>query len=261
MTKQTNQNRLKVIIGEEEEEFDIEEIPINTESIGRPNWWFVGSLFKPRTAYEQKLAMLQYQTIVRSDPVLSERAQRIRKYIGVLSQWFPLPLLDEIGKEMLLEANTRQNSRNLLAHFLGTLEISLRKRQCTIRWTTLQEINQTTGTDLEKKDIYRWMFRVLQRKRERPPETLRVVQHLTIEAISQYQFPPNYKRQLYFKAVQAIKILKSKGFVCKDPEITSWALKRVLLNEKGTQITIPKEFRTATTQMTFRLRKILKNNE
>ncbi|MFX0064904.1 MAG: hypothetical protein ACFFC7_22235 [Candidatus Hermodarchaeota archaeon] len=259
MTKRTNQNRLKVIIGEDEE-FEVEEIPIHAESIGRPTWWFVGSLFQPRTPHEQKLATLQYQTIARADPFLSERAQRIRKYIGVLSQWFPLPLLDEIGKEMLLKANTRQNNRNLLAHFLGTLELSLRQRQCTIRWAILQEINKTTGIDLEKKDIYGWMFRVLQRKKERPPETLRVVQHLTIEIISQYQLPPNYKRQLYFTVVQAIKTLRSKGFVCKDPEITSWALKRVLLNEKGTQKTIPKEFRTATTQMTFRLRKILKNN-
>ncbi|MFX1255065.1 MAG: hypothetical protein ACFFCZ_25930 [Promethearchaeota archaeon] len=259
MTKRTNQNRLKSIRGEEEE-FEVEEIPIHTESIGRPTWWFMGSLFQPRTVHEQKLALLQYQVIARTDPVLSERAQRIRKYIGILSQWFPLPLLDEIGKELLLEANTRQNKRNFLAHFLGTLEISLRQRQCTIRWAILQEINQTTGTDLVKKDIYHWMFHVLQRKKERPPETLRVVQHLTIEAISQYQLPPSYKRQLCLKVVQAIKILRSKGFVCKDPEIASWALKRFILNEKGTQKTVPKEFRAATTQMVFRLRKILRNN-
>ncbi|MFX1250720.1 MAG: hypothetical protein ACFFCZ_03815 [Promethearchaeota archaeon] len=261
MTEHNNRMKLKSALGEEEEEnFEIEKADVRPESLGRPVWWFNGSLFKPKTVQERKLFMLQYQTLARTDPVLSSRAQRIRQYISVLSQWFPVPLLDEVGKELLFETAMRQNDKNLLAHLLGSLEVILRQYNSTIRWTILQEINQTTGHQLEKKDIYKWMFYTRQRKNQQVPDTLRVVQHLTIEMILHESIPSEQKRQFCLKVTQVIKFLRSKGFVCKDPEITAWALKRIILRERGAQKSIPKEFRAATTRMTFRLRKILKNN-
>ncbi|MFX1532769.1 MAG: hypothetical protein ACFFDI_00895 [Promethearchaeota archaeon] len=260
MTRHDKQMKLKSALGEEEEEdFEIEKADIRAESLGRPAWWFNGSLFKPKTVQERKLFMLQYQTLARTNPVLSSRAKRIRQYISVLSQWFPVPLLDEMGREILLETEIRQNDKNLLAHILGALEAILRQYHSTIRYSILQEINQTTGHQLEKKDIYKWMFYTKQRKKQPVSDTLRVVQHLTIESILLESLPSEQKRQFCLKASQAIKFLQSKGFVCKDPEITAWALKRIILEEKGTQKNIPKELRPATTRMTFRLRKILKN--
>ncbi|MFX0064081.1 MAG: hypothetical protein ACFFC7_18070 [Candidatus Hermodarchaeota archaeon] len=59
--------------------------------------------------------------------------------------------------------------------------------------------------------------------------------------------------------VQTVKTLRTKGFVCKDPEIASWSIKRIILKEKGVQVEIPPQFRAATTRMTLRLRKMLKN--
>ncbi|MFX1537072.1 MAG: hypothetical protein ACFFDI_22905 [Promethearchaeota archaeon] len=258
MTRHSNQMKVKSVSGREEE-FEIEEAPIRSESIGRPTWWFTGSLFKPRTVHELKLAKLQYQTLVRASPVLSSRAQRIRQYIGVLSQWFPVTILDKVGNE-ILEIDIRQIDEHLLAHFLGVLETILRQRSCTIRWSVLQEINQAFGSNLEKKDIYKWMFYTRQRKKDWISDTLCVVQHLTIEAILGESLPKEQKRQLCLDVAHTIKALRLKGFVCKDPEITSWALKRILLEEKGPQINVPKELRSATTRMTFRLRKMLKHN-
>ncbi|MFX0061669.1 MAG: hypothetical protein ACFFC7_05730 [Candidatus Hermodarchaeota archaeon] len=259
MTGHSNQMKLKSVSGREEEDFEIKEAPIHSESVGRPTWWFTGSLFKPRTVHEQRLARLQYQTLARDNPILSNRAQRIRQYIGFLSQWFPISILDEIGKE-ILEIDIRQNDECLLAHLLGVLETILRQRHCTIRWSVLQEINQAIGSHLEKKDIYKWMFYTRQRKKERISDTLFVVQHLTIEAILIESLPTEQKRQLCVKVAHTIKVLRLKGFVCKDPEITSWALKRILLEEKGSQTNVPRDLRSATTRMTFRLRKMLKNN-
>ncbi len=260
MTRHSNQMKVKSVSGREEEDWEIEEAPIYKETIGRPAWWFTGSLFKPRTMSEQKLATLQYQTLAQNNPVLSSRATRIRRYIGILSKWFPVSLLDEIGILILFETNIRQSDENLLAHFLGALEFSLRKRRTTIRWAVLQEINQTTDQELTKKDIYRWMYYTRQRKKEQVSDTLSVIQHLIIEAVSRESLSAECKRQVYLQIVQSIKDLRKKGFVCKDPEIAAWSLKRIILQEKGPQVDIPKEFRAATTRMTFRLHKILKNS-
>ncbi|MFX1250321.1 MAG: hypothetical protein ACFFCZ_01740 [Promethearchaeota archaeon] len=260
MRRHISQMKLKSTSGRDEESFEIEEASVNAESIGRPMWWFTGSLFTPKTTQERKLATLQYQTIAQTSPVLSSRAQRIRQFISVLSYWFPLPILDEIGKDLLIESKIRQKDENLLAHILGALELTLRKRHSTIRWSVLQEINQTTGYQLKKSDIYRWLFYTCQRKKERLPDTLRIIQHLTIESISRKKFPAEHKRQLCLQIVQAIKTLRTKDFVCKDPEIASWSLKRIILQEKGFQVEIPSQFRATTTRMTFRLRKMLKNN-
>ncbi len=259
MTRNDSYMKTKSVSGEDEEEIEIEDQPTRAETIGRPTWWFTGSIFFPRTVQERKLATLQYRTLARANPILSERAQRIRQYISVLSQWFPLPLLDEIGKEVLLETNIRQSDEDLLAHLLGAVETTLRQRYCTIRWAVLQEINQQLGYYLEKKDIYKWMFYTRQRRKEQGSDTLRVIQHLTIEAISREPFLSEQKREIYLRVAQAIKILRLKKFVCKDPEICSWALKRILLDEKGPQSNVPRELRSATTRMTFRLRQMLKS--
>ncbi len=259
MAKPNNSKKLDSTSEEEEEPFEFEDTPVDNNTIGRPNWWFNGSSFIPQTNQDQRLASLQYQTLVRSNPILSERAQRIRRYISTLSQWFPLPVLDEIGKEILLETNIRQNDKELLAHLLGALEATLRQKYCTIHWSVLQEINQTTEQQLQKKDLYKWMFYTRQRKKDRISDTLRVVQRLTIEAILGETIPAEYKRQLCLKVVQTIKMLRLKGFICKDPEVASWALKRILLEEKGPQTSIPKELRPITTRMTFRLRQKLKD--
>ncbi|MFX1253510.1 MAG: hypothetical protein ACFFCZ_18010 [Promethearchaeota archaeon] len=260
MVGPNNSKKLDSTSEEEEEPIEFEDPPVDSDTIGRPNWWFIGSSFIPKTNQDQRLASLQYQTLVRFNPILSERAQRIRRYISTLSQWFPVPVLDEIGKEILLETDIRQNDKDLLAHLLGALEATLRQKHCTIRWSILQEINQTTEQQLQKKDIYKWMFFTRQRKKERMSDTLRVVQHLTVEAILGEPIPSEQKRQLCLKVVQAIKMLRVKGFICKDPEVASWALKRILLEEKGSQTTIPKELRPMTTRMTFRLRQKLKKS-
>ncbi|MFX0091459.1 MAG: hypothetical protein ACFFBD_06825 [Candidatus Hodarchaeota archaeon] len=257
MTKNPSIGTLKSDWEGEEERFILEETPIDRDTIGRPTWWLTGSLFVPKTGREKKLAMLQYQTLARANPVLSFRAQRIRQCISVLSQWFPLPLLDEVGKEILIETDLRQNDETLFAHFLGVLEFFLRQRHCTISWAVLQEINQTIGYYLEKKDIYKWLFYTRQRKKVHAPDTLRLVQHLTIAQLSQASLSAEQKRRLCQKTVQMIKILRNKGFICKDPEIASWTLKRILLEEKGSQTSIPKELRSVTTRMTSRIRKLL----
>ena len=257
MTRHGNRMKLKSTSGREKEDFEIEEASVNEESIGRPAWWFTGSLFSPKTIQERKLAALQYQTLAQADPVLSSRAQRIRQFIGVLSYWFPLPILDEIGKNLLIETNIRQKDENLLAHILGVLELTLRKRHSTIRWDVLQGINQTTGYQLKKGDIYRWMFYTCQRKKERLPDTLRIIQHLTLEEVLKQPLSPAEKRQTCQKIVKAIKILRNKGFICKGPEIASWSLKRIILEEKSVQKNIPRNLRTPTTRITCRIKKML----
>ncbi|MFX0094286.1 MAG: hypothetical protein ACFFBD_21290, partial [Candidatus Hodarchaeota archaeon] len=112
---------------------------------------------------------------------------------------------------------------------------------------------------LKKKDIFKWMFYTRQRRGEIISDTLRVVQHLTFETITEMPFPTEDKRKFCKEIIQAIKMLQVQGFICKDPEIAAWALKRILLKEKGPQKYIPKELIAATTRMTYRMRKMLKN--
>ncbi|MFX0063012.1 MAG: hypothetical protein ACFFC7_12600 [Candidatus Hermodarchaeota archaeon] len=244
------------ILGEEEE-YSIENAPVSAESIGRPVWWFDGSLFVPKTAQERKLAKIQYHTVARNEITLSERAQRVKQCIGLLSEWFPLPLLDEVGKELLIDLDIRLNTDTLLVQFLGVLESVLRKRSYTIRWHILQEIEQVSGQQVKKKDIYKWMFYTRQQKKEVTPDTLQIVQRLTLEEILKQPLSPAEKRLMCQKIAKVIKILRNKGFICKDPEIASWSLKRIVLEEKSVQKNIPKNLRTPTTRVTCRIRKIL----
>ncbi|MFX1536607.1 MAG: hypothetical protein ACFFDI_20515, partial [Promethearchaeota archaeon] len=178
-------------------------------------------------------------------------------YISFLSEWFPLPLLDEVGKELLIDTNIRLNTDTLLVQFLGVLESVLRKRSYTIRWHILQEIERAIGQQVKKKDIYKWMFYTRQQKKEPIPDTLRVVQRLTMEEILKQTLSPAEKRQACQKVAKAIKILQNKGFICKDPEIASWSLKRIILEEKSVQKDIHKNLRTPTTRITCRIRKML----
>ncbi|MFX0094107.1 MAG: hypothetical protein ACFFBD_20380 [Candidatus Hodarchaeota archaeon] len=261
MTKKSTSGTLKTVWEGDEETIEVKEEPVRLESIGRPAWWFNGSWFVPNTFDQRRLATLQYQITTRHEKILSSRATRIQQYIGLLSEWFPVLLLDAVGKEILLETDIRQTEKELLVHFLGALEAALRLRHSTIRWTILQEITNASGRELRKKDIYKYMFYTRQRKNEHAPDTLRLVQHLTIEALTQEHLPPEQKRAVRLAVVHAIKILRIKKFICKDPEVASWALKRILLGGKGPQKTIPKELRPVTTRMTFRIRKLLEGEK
>lgn len=255
--RKSNQGTLRLIWEGKEEEYELNEDPSNSASRGRPAWWFKGSLFEPRTLDQKRLARLQYQITAKQEQVLSSRAVRIQHYIGLMSEWFPLLILDVVGKEIMLELDLRQPKDDFLAHFLGALESVLRQRYNTIPWKILQEINQITGNQLKKQDIYKWMFYTRQRKGERPTDPLLIVQHLTIEALTQETIPSEQKREIVRTLIQAIKVLRTKGFICKDPEVASWALKRIILSEKGTQNSIPRELRATTTRLTFRIRKLL----
>ncbi|MFX0090198.1 MAG: hypothetical protein ACFFBD_00440 [Candidatus Hodarchaeota archaeon] len=257
MTKNPNAGTLKSGWEEGQEILTAEEEPVRLESIGRPAWWFNGSLFVPKTQDQRRLATLQYQITTKHEKILSSRATRIQQLIGLLSEWFPVPVLDAIGKEILLDTDLRQSKDELVIHFLGALEAALRQRYNTIRWAVLQEINKATEQSLTKKDIYKYMFYTRQRKKERAPDTLRIVQHLTIEELTKEPLSIEQKRTIVCQVIQAVKILRSKNFICKDPEVAAWALKRILLNEKGTQTSVPKDLRFATTRLTHRLRKCL----
>ncbi|MFX1251571.1 MAG: hypothetical protein ACFFCZ_08175 [Promethearchaeota archaeon] len=241
----------------EEEEYSVENAPVSTDSIGRSVWWFDGSLFVPKTAQERKLAKIQYHTVARNEITLSERAQRVKQCIGLLSEWFPLPLLDEVGKELLIDLDIRLNTDTLLVQFLGVLESGLRKRSYTIRWHILQEIEKASGQQVKKKDIYKWMFYIRQQKKEVAPDPLQIIQRLTLEEVLKQPLSPAEKRQMCQKIAKVIKILRNKGFLCKDPEIASWSLKRIVLEEKIVQKNIPKNLRTPTTRVTCRIRKML----
>ncbi|MFX0092230.1 MAG: hypothetical protein ACFFBD_10750, partial [Candidatus Hodarchaeota archaeon] len=258
MTKNPNQGIFKSIWEDNEEGVVVEEEPVRRDSIGRPTWWFNGSWFVPDTFDQRRWAKLQYQITSTHEKVLSTRATRLQRFIGLLSEWFPVPILDAVGKEILLETEMRQSEADLLAHFLGALEATLRHRFHTIRWVVLQEINQATGLMLKKKDIYKYVYYTRHRQKQPVPDTLKLIQRLTCEALTQEPLPLEQKRELYLQVIQAVKILHLKGFICKDPEVASWALKRILLNEKGVQKAIPEDLRSVTTRMTFRIRRLLK---
>jgi hypothetical protein len=234
-----------------------EDQPQNADNLGRPAWWFKGSLFTPKNAQDKKLARLQYVSIVKDELILTERAQRIRQFISVLSEWFPINVLDSIGKEILIETNIRQNDDQLVFHFLGALEADLRKRNSTIRWNVLEEISKMIGYSIKKSDYTKWMFYTRQRRKESGTDTMKLVQRLVIEDIARKNISPKEKREFIKNTVQSCNKLKKTGFICKDPEVAAWSLKRVVINEKGAQKDVPQELRSAVTRMNFRIRKSL----
>jgi hypothetical protein len=113
------------------------------------------------------------------------------------------------------------------------------------------------GYSIKKSDYTKWMFYTRQRRKESGTDTMKLVQRLVIEDIARKNISPEEKREFIKNTVQSCNKLKKTGFICKDPEVAAWSLKRVVINEKGAQKDVPQELRSAVTRMNFRIRKSL----
>ncbi|MFX0095581.1 MAG: hypothetical protein ACFFBD_27840 [Candidatus Hodarchaeota archaeon] len=232
---------------------------IKTNYEGRPSWWYMGSFFLPKTTQEHRLATLHRRTIVKNEQILSQRAQRIQIIIAALSEWFPLPLLDEVGKKFVqMDDKPVYGQIELVLVILGGVEFYLRLQGSTIRWRILTQINVLFDSQIKKIDYLKWVFMFARQKKEKF-DSYQIVKKIALEEISQRRMQPEKKRSALISLTKLVRILENKNVIMKDYEVYGLALTRYILQERGCISGIASEYRIKVSKALNRI-KALDNN-
>ncbi|MFX0092012.1 MAG: hypothetical protein ACFFBD_09640 [Candidatus Hodarchaeota archaeon] len=238
----------------------LEYTPINTDVVGRPAWWFKGSFFVPNSPHQRRLAVLHQQTLAKTEEVLSSKAKTLHRMISTLSNWFPINILDQIAKHLLLQEQSLPANSALLTLILGYLESLLRQKQLTIQWPVLKEINEVFDTNLKKSDYAKYVF-LARRDLGLPPfDNYAIVKRIVVTKIAaRASLPAETKKTALKQTVKIMNYLKEKRFIFKDAEIMAAAVTRFVLNEKGS-INVPSPQKKMVSRLIYRIRQDLEES-
>lgn len=228
----------------------------NRDSEGRPVWWHNGSYFIATSGNERRLAVLNQQTIAKNEDVLSEKAKRIQRVISVLSKWFPIPFLDEIGQFLLFQQESLPREPELILKFLGVLEAILRDKKLTIRWNVLFEIGETVGMTIEKLQFSKYLFWAKNTLNLPAFDNCAIVKRYVISTIASKNISPDKKRISLTTAIRYCDLLRERKIFFKDSELCAEAIVRLTLNERG-PMDLPPMLRKKTSRLAYRLKREL----
>jgi hypothetical protein len=235
----------------------LEDTPSNGDSVGRPSWWYKGSFFVPTSPHQRRLAVLHQQTLAKNENVLSNKAQKLHRMISTLSKWFPVNLLDQIAKHLLIQESSLPANSELLALVLGYLEALLRQKQLTIQWNVLREINEAFEITMKKADYARYIFLARRALKLPPFDNYAIVKRMVVTRIAaRTSLSGEIKKSAVSETVNIMNYLKIKRFIFKDAEIMATAVTRLVLNETGLIDTAP-DLKKATSRLIYRLRQQL----
>ncbi|MFX1250978.1 MAG: hypothetical protein ACFFCZ_05170 [Promethearchaeota archaeon] len=230
--------------------------PPNKETEGRPMWWHNGSYFIPTSGREKRLAILHRHTLAKDENVLSNKARKIQRAISALSKWFPLSLLDEAGKFLLLQDEALPREPELLLKILGILEALLRDKKLSLRWNVLAEISETFETNIEKSHYAKYLFWAKSNLKLPPFDAYAIVKRLSISEIATKGLSPDEKRIILATVVKYCNYLKEQNFIFKDPELCAYAVTRLALKETG-PMDFPPNLRKKVSRLAYRIKKML----
>ncbi|MFX0063657.1 MAG: hypothetical protein ACFFC7_15915 [Candidatus Hermodarchaeota archaeon] len=217
----------------------------------RSQYWYPGSYFIPTDKTYQRLALLQKHAI-KNQAILTSRGIKLREIVSVLSEWFPLPLLDTIVPKILSEDKIERGE--LLCKFLGYLELELRLKGLCISQTVLDEINLAFNTNISKKHIFKW-FWVYRRTSKILIDNLSVLKKIAANEIIKSQKPIKNKREALKKLPRIIKDIEKNRIIFQDPEIYGCAVARICLKQIGQRYeNRDPRLRKAISKAVFRLR-------
>ncbi len=217
----------------------------------RSQYWYPGSYFIPTDKTYQRLASLQKHAI-QNQAILSSRGIKLRKIVSVLSEWFPLPLLDTIVPKILSEDKIERGE--LLCKFLGYLELELRLKGLCISQAVLDEINLAFITNVSKKDIFKW-FWVYRRTSKISIDNMSVLKKIAANEIIKSQKPIETKREALKRLPKIIEDIKKKKIIFQDPEIYGCGVARICLKQLGQRYeNRDPSLRKAISKAVFRLR-------
>jgi hypothetical protein len=177
--------------------------------------------------------------------------------ISALSKWFPINILDQIAKQLLIQEQPLPANSALLALILGYLEALLRQKQLTIQWNVLKEINETFSVSLKKTDYSRYVFQARRFLNLPPFDNYAIVKRLVVTKIAaKTTLSGETKKIALRQTVEIMNYLKNKRFIFKDAEIMAVAVTRLILNETGS-IDIEPDLKKAVSRLIYRLRQEL----
>ncbi|MFX1533436.1 MAG: hypothetical protein ACFFDI_04310 [Promethearchaeota archaeon] len=232
--------------------------PPNKETEGRPMWWHNGSYFIPTSGREKRLAVLHQHTLAKDEDVLSNKARKIQRTLSALSKWFPITLLDEAGKFLLLQDEPLPREHELLLKILGIVEALLRDKKLSLRWNVLAEISETFETNIEKPHYAKYLFWAKSRLKIPSFDAYAIVKRLVIAEIASKRISTDEKRILLGTVVEYCNYLKKQNFIFKDPELCAYAVARLALKETG-PMNLPPNLRKKVSRLAYRIKKMLCN--
>ncbi|MFX1250615.1 MAG: hypothetical protein ACFFCZ_03285 [Promethearchaeota archaeon] len=223
----------------------------NLEYNYRSQYWYPGSYFIPADKTYQRLALL-HKHAIQNQAILSTRGIELRKIVSVLSEWFPIPLLDIIVPKILSEGKIERCE--LLCKFLGYLELELRLKGLCISQAVLDEINLAFTVDISKKHIFKW-FWTYRRISKISIDNMSVVKRIAVNEIIKSQKLVENKREALKKLPIIIEDIKRKKLIFQDPEIYGYAVARICLKQIGQRYeNRDPRLRKAISKAVFRLR-------
>jgi hypothetical protein len=234
--------------------------------LGRPERWFLGSIFRAENPFFDRLAKLQSHTLYKSE------TKRIswEQVIGPLSKFFPAPTLDQAVQLLLTLEGKMPSKDELVLYLLGAIDGLLRSRHLLIPHETLLELNQLLALTLTRRSLNKFRFQLCKRipaLRPRDPHkrTNRIMQRIAIRVLEKQPFTPVDKRWALQRILHFAQRLVAVKYYPGCPEVYGYALALLLCNVLRKVQGLPRcripspdpKFRKQVSQAMLHLKKVL----
>jgi hypothetical protein len=177
-----------------------------------------------------------HQSITSQENELDSKTTKRNIYFSmILTQWFPEPLIDNAVAELHKTDCTKMVAdESVICRILGYIEALLRVSCRSIPWTTVFEINDQLGLNLDKKDIAAAKFKAVRSgaynefyKKRGSRETFDVIRFYMTRLIADIDLTSvttSQKKEILSLSRRLCNFLEQRRLVPKDPEMYGHAI-------------------------------------
>jgi len=227
------------------EETEIDSTPVRFEestyetSFFKPNRWKlgsqIGSTSKGTHQDYRKLKHIHQSIASKENELDSKTLKRNLHFASLLVQWFPEQMIDNAVAELHKTDMTKVIAdQAVVVRILGYIEALLRVSCRTIPWSTVFEINDELGMNIDKNDIAAAKFTAVSKdaykefyKKRGGRETFDVIRFQITRLIANLEGmsdPRTQKKEILDYSRKLCSFLEKKQIIPKDPEIYGHAI-------------------------------------
>jgi hypothetical protein len=212
------------------------EEPVYDTTLHKPHRWKLGSKMSYGSGKEyRKLKFLHECISSKENQLDSKTLKRNLHFSALLTQWFPENMIDQIVAEIHKTDTSKVIAdQTVVIRLLGYIDAFLRISCRTIPWSTLFEINDELGMNIDKNHIAAAKFKAIQNgayesfyKKRGNKETFDVIRFQIgrlIATLDVSPAEPSTKKDILEYSKRLCKFLEHKRIVPKDPEIYGHAI-------------------------------------
>ena len=217
---------------------EFEDASYATEHMKTSRWKLgsqIGSVSRASDKDFRKLKYLHQSIATKANELDSKTFKRNLRFATLLVQWFPEPLIDQAVTEL----NKTDNSKVIadeavVIRILGYIEALLRVSCRSIPWSTVFEINEQLGMNIDKNQIAAAKFKAVGfgafysfYKKHGNKDTYDVIRFHMVRLIANMDLGQNMnsnKKEILAFSKKLCKYLEAKRLIPKDPEVYGHAI-------------------------------------